>query len=562
MSGVFLGKVTIGSTNGSGAQVFLQLVSAGTVQVAEMSATSAVEWVLYDGGEQNGQETTIVATPLPNALYLSVDSSTNYVVATSDPASATAFWISPSGSNMEWQAYVSGSWQQAQYAITGFTGLVVAPQLNPDTLGTLAQATVTPSLATIQSSATAAGDDLSGVDLTDASFAGVDCTGANFTNALLDDTDFTNATLTNANFTSTNLTTAEWGTTLSAAGATFGSSIAFGVTFPSAANLQGASFVGADFGGTNLSSANLSSALLYDANFAGASLGSASLAGANGGESASGDYVGVDLSGAYLADANFRNAHLEGADLSHAQMYYVATGALDGAFLIDTILSGADATGMSFNGTTVEGANMDGMILASCAFTSVTFQPSPSNNPVILTNAHLEGATFTECSLTQVHLNGAYVATTNGVPLFTTPLLSAYTTALNQNTLPDGLTAIFATAGYLLSSTATVTAGATSGTWTVTQSATIATLGAEITGYALVSSSSELEIFSSQINLTEALEEGTFNFPLPVEATTLPASIFDGATCCPNGATNATNTALGSQWTQMMTALRAPLASL
>jgi uncharacterized protein YjbI with pentapeptide repeats len=576
MTAAFMGKFAFQSTNATGPAFYLTLVdSPGQDPLASMSSASLVPWVAYDGGVSAGRQLLVFATPNPDPVFLYVYDALGWVMANAASANAVPFCLSDAGNGtVSWQRWYGGNWQTASYQVDAqFTGLVFPLVARPPTgasLVTLQQSLITPSLAAIQAGKNAVGYDFQGVDLTGASLAGVNCSGANFTNAVLAGADFTGATLTDAVFAATDLTAVTFGANVQAAGAIFDGCIARNVVFPTEAkqpggqaDFTGASFVGADFSGADLTGANLSSALLYDADFSGAKLGGASLAGVLAGQSPTGENLGVDLTCAYMPDANLREAHLEGADLSHAQIYYLAEGALDSAFLVDTNLAGADLSGMSFKATTIVGTNFDDAILIGCTFNAVAFGPSDHNNPVSMVGAHLEGAQFIgTTAFTEAHLSDAYVALADGVPLFATPMLSGYATALDALTVPAGLAAIFAGFGYLLAAAATVAKGASSGQWILSQNPTIPTLGAEITGYTLVSGGTALAVYASTVALTEQGDAGTFNFPVGVTPTALTAAMLDGATRCPNHAMAATNAALALTWEQMLTAPRPPLATL
>eukprot|EP00462_Mataza_sp_D1_P002802 CAMPEP_0175109582 /NCGR_PEP_ID=MMETSP0086_2-20121207/13458_1 /TAXON_ID=136419 /ORGANISM="Unknown Unknown, Strain D1" /LENGTH=545 /DNA_ID=CAMNT_0016387291 /DNA_START=50 /DNA_END=1684 /DNA_ORIENTATION=+ len=152
------------------------------------------------------------------------------------------------------------------------------------------------------------GEDLSGLELTNANL-----TDANLTNANLTDTNLTNANLTNANLTNANLTSA---------------------------NLTNASLTGAnltDATGLDLPSICLSNAtriILHNADLANANLTDAEL-------------VGFDLTNANLTNANLTNANLTNANLTNANL---TNANLSGVDLTQTNLSNltnanfADAT--------------------------------------------------------------------------------------------------------------------------------------------------------------------------------------------------------------------------
>eukprot|EP00462_Mataza_sp_D1_P016791 CAMPEP_0175161412 /NCGR_PEP_ID=MMETSP0087-20121206/24589_1 /TAXON_ID=136419 /ORGANISM="Unknown Unknown, Strain D1" /LENGTH=555 /DNA_ID=CAMNT_0016449821 /DNA_START=65 /DNA_END=1732 /DNA_ORIENTATION=+ len=157
------------------------------------------------------------------------------------------------------------------------------------------------------------GEDLSGLELTNANL-----TDANLTNANLTDTNLTNANLTNANLTNANLTNANL----------------------TSANLTNASLTGAnltDATGLDLPSICLSNAtriILHNADLANANLTDAEL-------------VGFDLTNANLTNANLTNANLTNANLTNANL---TNANLSGVDLTQTNLSNltnanfADAT--------------------------------------------------------------------------------------------------------------------------------------------------------------------------------------------------------------------------
>jgi hypothetical protein len=180
--------------------------------------------------------------------------------------------------------------------------------------------------------------------------------------------------------------------------------------------------------------------------------------------------------------------------------------------------------------------------------------------PTCFSGAHLEGAQFTGSSFTAVHLAGAYVADTNGIPLFTTPMQDAYATALDGGALPTGFVALFAGFGSALASSPVIAAGSASGQWTLTQQPVETALGVEITQFSLISTATTLSVYATQYSLNEMA--GTTvqpNSSIPVTPTGLTAGMLDATTRCPNGAMMQTNSTLGLTWEQMLTATRQPV---
>jgi uncharacterized protein YjbI with pentapeptide repeats len=562
-----MGKYAFLSTNGSGPRFYLDLI-AGNDQdpVASLSSPSQVNWIAYDGGSRGGIQLLIFATAVPDPLYLYVYAALGWVRAGASIVQALPVsLVSAGGSLVFWQAMVAGAPVEASYDIASdFAGLV----FQAGTAGaTLAPTLVTPSLATARSSGSAAGYDFSGADLTGSDLSGIDCTEADFSGCILARVDFRGATLTRANFTGCDLRNAIWGTNLQACGANFTSCIGRGTSFPSdssdpngQATFAGATFTASDFSASNFAGANLDGAFLYGATFSGSNLGGANLSSVNGG--LSGGRLGVDLSWSYMADANLQEAHLEGANLSHAQVYFLSGGKLDSAVLVDTNFVHADLTGMSFNETTIMGANFTGAALINCAFTTVAFAPSAQSLPVCMSGAHLEGATFTSATtLTSVQLDGAYIADANGVPLFATPMESAYATALNAGQVPAAFPSLFAGFGCNLSASAVVSPAAAN-RWTLVQPPAMTAVGVEITRYLVVVVGATLTVYASGLSLVEVgADQMAFALCLTVMPTTLDVSNLDPTTHCPNGATVATNQASGLTWEEMLMSPRQPVAS-
>jgi uncharacterized protein YjbI with pentapeptide repeats len=574
----FTGKLRFQSTNPAGQRYYLSFSAAGSIVAPTVSATAAdptTVWLSYDAGSG---AVVLVAS---NGMYLAIQPQLNTALLSSSVADAATIVVSVAGQQVSWgwKDPASGQVLQAYYELNqpapATLTFLVPGQQGPGALGTFAETTVTPGLATILGSKSAAGMDLSAVNLTGADLSEVNCQGTNFSRAVLSRTTLTGAAMGGANFTGCTLTGVVWGANPAAAGANFTGSIGTGMVVTSTgatkrATFDAAQFLGADWSGCDLTNASLHGAFAAGANFSGANLSQAYLYAFQGGKSNDGTVPGVNLSFALLADANLQSANLNGADLSQAQVYILNTGAqLLGANLTEANLTGADLSGASFGGptATVAGTNFDRAVLFDASFDGVSLTASANGIPVSMQGAFLENASFTNTSFSGVRMSGARVALANGVPLFSiTSGVTAAITALDAGRLPAGFAGdggSFAAHGVSLSPQATVAVITAGQAWTLTQNPVSAAIGVEDVGFSVVATAGALAVSTSTISLVEEAPGDTaYAVSYSVLPTTLPPTALSPDTICPNGRSLATNTATGLSWAQAVTARRPALAPL
>ena len=107
---------------------------------------------------------------------------------------------------------------------------------------------------------------------------------------------------------------------------------------------------------------------------------------------------GADLSRADLRGANLSQAKLLAADLPRANLFRAD---LTGANLFRADLTGADLTGADLTGAYLSGAKLSGAKLSGAD----------------LRGADLSGAELVQAELFRVHLNGANLTSTTGLPI-------------------------------------------------------------------------------------------------------------------------------------------------
>ncbi len=221
-----------------------------------------------------------------------------------------------------------------------------------------------------------AGDDLSGVNLTGASFTGypANLAGVKFNNASLQHATFTLATLSGATFTNANAAGASFEEAdLAASGQEKGANFSGPKT-----NLQGADFVGADVSGASFIGVDISGAVL-----------SRALA------------VDTDFNGVRAENTVFNGAHIYG----DGQAFDSATD-LRGADFGGAVLAGAVSLtgGFDFTHTDLTGAKFDGAQCIGCNFTGSKL------GQVNFGGAYLPGAVFSGVlSLTDANLVDAWL---------------------------------------------------------------------------------------------------------------------------------------------------------
>ncbi|HVB44209.1 MAG TPA: pentapeptide repeat-containing protein [Streptosporangiaceae bacterium] len=581
---VFAGKLTLRTTNASGQRYFLSY-TAKTGQVlptlsATRAAAPAAVWTAYEAG--SGAVVLVSDT----GLYVCVQEGNYVAVLLPDPGEAAAVTLQPAGDSgqiqIAWTDF-AGQARTAYYQLgTGLPAtLTFLATGGPGTLSTLGQSVTTPGLAAIRRAKSAAGCDLTSVNLAGADLSGIDCTQARLDNAIMADATVAGAVLTGASLTGVDLTGVIWGDDIRAASADFSDSIGIGITVPSTdppakrATFDGATFTGADWSGADLTGASLHNAFVTGANFSGATLTGGYLYAIQAGKSNDGTAPGADFSYACMPDVNLQNSNLNGADLSDAQIYLLNVGAsLLNADLTETDFSRADLSGASFGGhdTSIAGTRFDGAVLFTATFDGAALVLSATGTPVTFTGAWLENATFKNTLFSGVRMSGARVAVPAGpagagVPLFTiTADADSYLAALDQNQLPGAFTGaggLFAQAGYSLAQTACVQVVRAGQCWTLTQPPVRATPGVEEVAFAVLLAGAALDVYASGISLVEQ-GNGTVTFATSytVGLTALPPASLSAGTVCPNRATKAANHALGLSWQQMMTAPRLSLAIL
>ncbi len=576
---VFTGKLSFESTNAFGQKYYLSYTTRGGDTAPTLSAVradSTTLWTSYDAGAG------AIVLVAPNGMYLSVLEDNKLAILVEDASLAAAITLVPAATANQVQcSWIDPSTSKTLYAYYQlFTGVLTTLSFQQvdnkmgESLSMLTQTIVTPGLAKILEKKSAAGFDLSRVNLTGVSLAGVDCTKAHFDYAILSGTNFSGATLTGTSFTSADLTSIVWGQDISAAGADFSKTIGIGMTVPSTgtagqrATFDSTTFSGADWSGCDLTNASLHNAVVTGANFSGATLTGAYLYVLQAGKSNDGTVPGADFSYAYMPDANLGSANLNGATLSHAQIYNLNGGAsLVNANLTETNFSGADLSGATFGGlnTAIAGTNFDGAVLFDCTFDSAPLELSARGIPVTMVGARLENATFTNTTFMGVRLSGAHIATSAGVPLFTISSnnVATYITELNQPSLPNDFISLFASQGCNLSIQGTVSVVTPGQSWTLTQSPTLATPGVEDVGFSVVMVAGVLKVYTSSISLVEQGDQGiTYATTYTVTATNLPTTSLSPDACCPNHWTKTVCDARKLSWEEMITSPQLSLASL
>src|SRR5690348_3772491 len=190
---VFTGKLRFQSTNPVGPKYYLSYTTSEGETVPTLSAVvaeSTTLWTSYDAGA--GAVVLVAA----NGMYLSVLEGNKLAVLVEDASKAAAITLVPAAAagQVQW-SWIDPCTSATLYAYYQFgTGRgtlsfqQAGHQPSDSTFSTLAQTTVTPGLATVLEKKSAAGLDLSGVNLTNVNLAGVDCTQTHFDQAILSGT--------------------------------------------------------------------------------------------------------------------------------------------------------------------------------------------------------------------------------------------------------------------------------------------------------------------------------------------------------------------------------------
>lgn len=418
--------------------------SARTFPAMAAPAVTALEtWVAY-------ATDTGTVLQMGDLKYLCAQDDVGTVLASGDRSAAARFQWAEEASGpvaVGLSIAVAGhGWQPLRY---GFNALVPSylvypvadPQGDPTgvpavgTLSTFVRTRVTPSLATIRATRSAAGFDLRHVDLTGADLTGVDLTGADLTGAVLDGarivggslarahlvgasldgTDLTGTTLDGAVFDGTDIGTVVWGPGSHAVGTSFAGCTGMGALIGSntPATWTRAILTGADLSYANLSHVDLSGARLEKCVLVGATLVSTNLSRAIlGGVSRS---AAADLSYAFLTNVSFDTANCFGVVFSFASVFGGLTNLTETATLEQADFANAYLEGINFSGAKLRGSRFDNACLVGADLTNADLTPtSDGSTATSLAGAVLSGAHFTQAKLDSVDLTGATVAFADG----------------------------------------------------------------------------------------------------------------------------------------------------
>ena len=417
--------------------------------MAASQVTDAETWIAYGTGDG-----TILQ--MGDLKYLARQDDIGTVVATSLRSDAASF---------QWAAEAPGSvvttlsiavpgqgWQPVRYGFNVFLPSYLVYPVPPDpypdpgdpsepdatALSTFVRTLVTPSLATIQETRSAAGLDLRWVDLTGADLEGVDLRGARLDGATLDGasitggslegatlvgaslkgTDVTGTTLDSAIFDGTDIGSVVWGPGSHAAGASFRGCVGVGATIGSSAAETKAVWtkavlVGADLSYSDLSHVDLSAASLEACVLVGATLQSTNLSRAVlGGVSKS---TAANLSYAYLTNVDFDTANCFGVSFAFASVFGGLTNLTETSTLEQADFANAYLEGINFSGATLRGSRFDNACLVGANLTNADLGPTTDGSTeTSLAGAVLSGAHFTQATLTSVDLTHATVAFADG----------------------------------------------------------------------------------------------------------------------------------------------------
>jgi hypothetical protein len=122
---------------------------------------------------------------------------------------------------------------------------------------------------------------------------------------------------------------------------------------------------------------------------------------------------GADLSRADLRGANLSQAKLLAADLPRANLFRAD---LTGANLFRADLTGADLTGADLTGAYLSGADLTGAYLSGAKLSGAKLSGAKLSG-ADLRGADLSGAELVQAELFRVHLNGANLTSTTGLPI-------------------------------------------------------------------------------------------------------------------------------------------------
>lgn len=443
---LFFGKYTFQSTNPTGPKMFLTSSSSqgqAYPVVAAPSVTEIEKCILFQNSEGS------LTIQMGDLFFLSGIASVGWVVGNSSSDQATPMrMIDQDNGQVSLEILPAGQtrWLPVRYSVNVQLPYLVFPIDGNDPKDTgieaffnFALTTVTPSLATIQSSKNAQGFDFRRVDLSHADLSGVNCTGADFTGAILESTNFTGATLTKAIFigasldktdfsgatldgaffTGTDVSNVIWGTAISAKGAHFNNAVGIGCKIGSAdpdlhadfthADFTGAVFTKSDFTNAYMNEATLIGGAVFEsAIFEGADFTSAQLGGLDNTAAAKMPYT-------FMPNVIFTKANLFGVSFAFASIFGASTQISDAATMEQADFSNAYLEGIDLTGATLQGAKFDNACMVGVNLTKAHLSPTLSGSVASsLVGACLQGANFTDSDLSSADLTNATVAFSQG----------------------------------------------------------------------------------------------------------------------------------------------------
>lgn len=440
---LFMGKYTYQSTNAAGDRKYLTAASSQGRTYPVVAAGTAGEterWMTY----QDPQGNTVLQ--MGDLFYLSMEEQVGWIVGDPSESNAAYFrYVSGGGGTVSLEVYLADAarWAPVFYNLDPVTPylefeLGPEPPSGPGIYQALAQVTITPPLAEIQSSRNGRGYDFRNVDLSGQNLGGIDFTGADFTGAMLDGASFAGATLAGAvlvaaslagtsvagavldgaDFTGANLSTLVWGQGISARKTIFvgcvGNKCRIGTSNPAVhADFTGAFFAGSDFTGSDFTGALFASASMAGGVFVGANFQAADFTGAQLGGLAG--TRAAELAYAYLPNVVFTKANLYGVSFVYASLFGASTSIANATSLEQADFSNAYMEGIKLTGAALQGAKFSNACLVSVDFTGAVLSPTLSGSvPASLAGACLHGAIFTGATLTSADFTGATVSFANG----------------------------------------------------------------------------------------------------------------------------------------------------
>lgn len=207
--------------------------------------------------------------------------------------------------------------------------------------------------------------DLRKSDLSGSFLSGINFTGADLSEAILEGANLSRASLVGANLKGVRL---------------------------KGANLSKAVLSGLDLSGVDLSDLNLSEAIFSEANLK-ANLKQANLKKANLSEAI---LNGIDLNGVDLSEVDLRGANLSGVDLRNTN--------LTNTNLCKANLSGANLSDLDFQGANLSGVDLRNAIISKTKFSKANLSGANLSD-VDLSNIDLSGIDLTDANLTNANLS-------------------------------------------------------------------------------------------------------------------------------------------------------------